>query len=126
MSHGIGKAQRRILEELAHSKSGVLSVVALAERLGCSDRQVRRAVHSLNDRGLVVLTKRGRGHRAITLHVWDPERRAAWLDELDPSGMHRGPETAKELPRPGATPGLMIELRQLVAGMTAAVERNAD
>ena len=57
MSTGIGRAQRRILAELA-AASNALAVVQLAERLGMSDRQVRRAVHSLADRKLVVLTKK--------------------------------------------------------------------
>ncbi len=58
MSRGIGKTQQRILDELAATTNRwYLTVVELAERLGVSDRQVRRAVHSLHGHGLVVLTK---------------------------------------------------------------------
>ena len=57
MSRGIGKTQRRILEELAATEEEALSVVELADRIGVSDRQIRRAVHALADRELVVLTK---------------------------------------------------------------------
>lgn len=40
-----------------------VSVTELAERRGCSDRQVRSAVHSLYERGLIVLTKESRPGR---------------------------------------------------------------
>jgi predicted ArsR family transcriptional regulator len=56
VSRGIGKTQQRILDELAGSgRQTPLSVVELAERIGVSDRQVRRAVHALADRKLVLL-----------------------------------------------------------------------
>jgi hypothetical protein len=61
MSTGIGKTQRAILDELNSTQDGHLSVVQLASRLSRSPRQIRRAVHSLADRALVVLTKQGDG-----------------------------------------------------------------
>jgi hypothetical protein len=61
VGRGIGKTQRRILDELAVTEHPWLSVVELSKLLGVSDRQVRRAVHALADRELVVLTKRGWG-----------------------------------------------------------------
>jgi MarR family len=61
MSRGIGKTQRRILDELAANDRAALTVIDLAEWIGVSDRQMRRAVHALADRGLVVLTKENGG-----------------------------------------------------------------
>jgi biotin operon repressor len=58
VSKGIGKTQQRILDALADEKKYLpLTVPDLAERIGCSERQIRRAVHSLEDRGLVVITR---------------------------------------------------------------------
>ena len=60
MSTGIGKTQQRILSglELVGAEGiRALTVMDLAQRVGISDRQIRRAVHSLADRDLVVLTK---------------------------------------------------------------------
>jgi len=57
VSTGIGKTQRRILDALHASENSVLTVIKLAEKLGLRDNQVRRAVHALADRELVVLTK---------------------------------------------------------------------
>ena len=54
MSRGIGKTQQAILDELS---AGRLAVAELAERLGVSDSQIRRAVHELDDLGLVNLYK---------------------------------------------------------------------
>jgi biotin operon repressor len=65
MGKGLGKTQRRILDALAASESAALTVMALAEQLGVSGRQVRRAVHALADRGLVVLTKGNEGWRGV-------------------------------------------------------------
>src|SRR5262245_12390101 len=53
MSRGIGRAQRAILDRLQTARIGVTE---LAEQLGLSDRQVRRAVHALERRGAVQLT----------------------------------------------------------------------
>src|SRR5659263_163054 len=61
MSRGIGKTQRRILDELVANDRAALTVINLAEWIGVSDRQIRRAVHALADRGLVVLTKENGG-----------------------------------------------------------------
>ncbi len=54
MSQGIGKVQQAILDELS---AGHLAVAELAERLGVSDHEIRRAVHALADRGLVNVYK---------------------------------------------------------------------
>ena len=54
MSRGIGKTQQAILDELS---AGHFAVTELAERLGVSDRQIRRAVHALAERDLVNLYK---------------------------------------------------------------------
>ena len=54
MSRGIGKTQQAILDELS---AGHLAVTELAERLGVNDRKIRRAVHELDDLGLVNLYK---------------------------------------------------------------------
>jgi predicted ArsR family transcriptional regulator len=56
VSRGIGKTQQRILDELdASERQTPLTVVELAERIGVSDRQIRRAVHALANRKLVLL-----------------------------------------------------------------------
>ena len=65
MSRGVGKTQQRILDVLAATEHGNLTVVALAERLGASPRQIRQAVHSLAGRELVVLTKEGLGWQGV-------------------------------------------------------------
>jgi predicted ArsR family transcriptional regulator len=109
MSRGIGKTQRRILDELAANDRAALTVIDLAEWIGVSDRQMRRAVHVLADRGLVVLTKENGGWTGegrygpfkagesrparrdtefyhigmptgVSLFVWLPEERAKWLE----------------------------------------------
>ena len=60
MSRGIGKTQRAILDALANEHEfPTLTVMELAERIGVSDRQTRRAVRSLEDRALVCVS---RGH----------------------------------------------------------------
>ena len=78
MSTGIGRTQRRILDELAAEQELLaLTVIELSERLGVSARQIRRAVHSLAQRELVVLTKehggwKGQGQygRMVTRFRW--------------------------------------------------------
>jgi hypothetical protein len=65
VSRGIGKTQHRILDELAAAEAGKLSVAALAERIGVSSRQVRRAVHALAARELVVLAKEPGGWAGV-------------------------------------------------------------
>jgi hypothetical protein len=68
MSRGIGKTQQRILDELVSIEQPpvqlipwpqdyALTVMDLAHRIGISDRQVRHAVRSLEDRELVVITR---------------------------------------------------------------------
>jgi len=65
VSRGVGKTQHRILDELASAEAGKLSVAALAERIGVSPRQVRRAVHALAARGSLVLTKEPGGWAGV-------------------------------------------------------------
>jgi hypothetical protein len=90
MSRGIGKTQQRILDELASIEppkrdwllivGGSLTVMELAERLGIPDRQVRRAVRALEDRGLVVIT------RGISYHgigEYGPLVRRKWMFSID-------------------------------------------
>jgi hypothetical protein len=60
MSKGIGKTQRAILDTLANEhEAPALTVIGLAERIGVSDSQIRRAVRALEGRKLVCIT---RGH----------------------------------------------------------------
>ena len=54
LSRGIGKNQQAILDELS---AGHLAVTELAERVGVSDRQIRRAAHALAERDLINLYK---------------------------------------------------------------------
>jgi hypothetical protein len=90
MSRGLGSTQRAILAELAKLPIEVapprsIPVTELATRLGCSDRQIRRAVYALRQRGLVALTKEARpGRQGLSLMVWDAVFYEAWLDFTDP------------------------------------------
>lgn len=89
MSTGIGITQRAILGELAKLPIEAwprgIPVVELAQRLGCSDRQVRRAVHSLQERGRVALVKEPRpGRQGQSLMVWHPQTLEGWLNFTDP------------------------------------------
>ena len=63
-------------------------MVDLAERLGCSDRQIRRAVHSLAERGLVVLVKERRpGRQGLSLVVWKATTYESWQNFINhPAG----------------------------------------
>jgi Helix-turn-helix domain len=94
MGSGIGKTQQRILDALArdsshrtlvHDSDGQLcagelerdgmTVKALAELVGVSDRQVRTAVRALERRGLVAITKEnvgrsGRGEYGPLVSTW--------------------------------------------------------
>ena len=65
MSRGIGKTQQAILDALAADDDPCLTVAELAERVTVSERQIRRAVRSLEDRRLVVITKRSTGQRGV-------------------------------------------------------------
>jgi hypothetical protein len=58
MSKGIGKTQQRILDIVDNAEFPFTTVAELAEAIGCSDRQIRRAVRSLESRGLLVLRER--------------------------------------------------------------------
>jgi hypothetical protein len=91
MSRGLGATQRGILGELAklpiEAYPGGIPVVKLAERLGCIDRQVRRAAYSLAERGLVALVKQPRpGRQGLSLFVWDPRFYQAWQDFIYTAG----------------------------------------
>ncbi len=78
MGRGIGKTQRRILDELAAADADGLTVVELAECVGASDRQIRRAVHALADRELVVLTKEHGGWKGEGRYGRLVSRREDW------------------------------------------------
>ena len=83
MSRGLGTTQRGIIAELMklpiESWPRGIPVVVLAERLGCSDRQVRTAVYSLQRRGLVALQKEARpGRQGQSLIVWDAMFHRSW------------------------------------------------
>ena len=87
---GLGTTQRNILGELMklpiESWPRGIPVVDLAERLGCSDRQIRRAVHSLAERGLVVLVKEPRpGRQGLSLMVWNATTYEWWMNFTDPA-----------------------------------------
>lgn len=84
MSRGVGKTQQRILDALLPETLSGLTVVELAELIGCTDGQVRRAVYALNRRGSVVLVKASRRH-GTALTVWDPINRDIWLGNNDPA-----------------------------------------
>lgn len=90
MSTGLGTVQRAIMAQLAKlpievAPPATIPVTVLAERLGCSARQIRRAVYALQRRGLVALTKEARpGRRGLSLMVWDARFYEAWMDFTDP------------------------------------------
>jgi hypothetical protein len=90
VSRGLGSTQRAILAELAKLPIEVapprtIPVTVLATKLGCSDRQIRRAVYALKERGLVALTKEARpSRRGLSLMVWDARFYEAWMDFTDP------------------------------------------
>jgi hypothetical protein len=69
ISRGIGKTQQRILDALAED-DGFMDVAGvtvddLVAQIGCSDNQIRRALRSLERRGLVVLWRDYLGHKGI-------------------------------------------------------------
>jgi predicted transcriptional regulator len=89
MSKGIGATQRDILALLPHDSA--IEVSELAYQLQLGIRQIRRAVRSLEGRGLVVVLKRaaaplpGGGFRYYTgkgsqLWVFHPHSYARWSD----------------------------------------------
>ena len=95
MSTGIGRTQRRILDELAIDPK--LSVMDLASRLGLRDNQVRRAVHALADRELVVLTREHAGWKGVGEYGPLRDRSYAYWDYATDTRIEYGPEvpTAK-------------------------------
>jgi hypothetical protein len=92
VGRGIGKSQRRILDELASVEDGHLSVRALADRIGVSHGQIRRAVHALADRELVVLVKEPGGWAGIGKYGPLVERFTGYLDENSGDRKDYGPE----------------------------------
>lgn len=100
MSRGIGVTQRRILVELDKTDEPALTILQLSESAGVSPRQIRTAIHSLELRGLVVVTHEhlrweGRGRYGSL------RRRKKWGDDVD-----RAPDLVAEPgddwpPRPG-------------------------
>jgi len=89
VGRGLGTTQRAILGELAKLPIEAIPegipVVELAKHLGCSDRQVRRAAHSLQERGRVTLVKEARpGRHGQSLMVWHPQTLEGWLNFTDP------------------------------------------
>jgi hypothetical protein len=69
ISRGIGKTQQRILDALAGDDgftdvAGV-TVDDLVSQMGCSDNQIRRALRSLERRGLVISWREYLGHKGI-------------------------------------------------------------
>jgi hypothetical protein len=115
VSRGIGTTQRAILGELAKQPIEAwpqpIPVVELAQRLGCSDRQIRRAVHSLAERVLVAPTKEPHtGRQGQSLMVWDAITYAAWMDFIStgPGKAVRGhPPRAAEASQVPEIVGLM-------------------
>jgi predicted ArsR family transcriptional regulator len=84
--------QTEILGEVSRMGSEVvgapkpLSVVRLAKILRCDERQVRRAVRSLESRGLVVVAKEARpGRQGRSLMVWEPRIYESWMNFIDPA-----------------------------------------
>jgi hypothetical protein len=63
MGHGLGPAQRAMLEELRIEPKYGLTVLDLAGRLKLSERRARAVARSLEARGLVVIAMRQTGWR---------------------------------------------------------------
>ena len=91
MSTGIGRTQRRILDELAKS-DGRLTVIELATALGLRDNQIRRAVHALADRELVVLTREHAGWKGVGEYGPLRDRSYAYWDYATDTRIEYGPE----------------------------------
>jgi hypothetical protein len=91
VSTGLGTAQRAILNELKklpiETYPSGIPVATLARRLGRGERQVRRAVYAMAERGLVALVKQPRpGRQGHSLMVWDARFHAAWMDFVHNAG----------------------------------------
>jgi hypothetical protein len=66
VSKGIGRTQQAILTALADEELPTsMTVAELAQRIDRSDGQIRRAVRSLESRGLVILQRIMLGHKGI-------------------------------------------------------------
>jgi hypothetical protein len=89
VSRGIGVAQREILDYLSGDREPACTVVSLAYELDRDERQIRRAIRSLERRGLVAVTKmygrtpvaggRWTYNGGRSLWVWLPGKYAEWL-----------------------------------------------
>jgi hypothetical protein len=126
MSSGIGKTQQAVLDALADAEHGNLGVVALAERVGVSTRQIRSALQALEERERVCITREDLtsewtgdyGDLAISTNtrvtgggmppkpvriVWLPESRADylrdWLSTTAARGDSGSPEMVAEYER---------------------------
>jgi hypothetical protein len=65
MSRGIGKIQQAILDVLADEEYGCTDLVTLAARFEISGPQARRAVRSLESRGLVAVSRETIGWKGV-------------------------------------------------------------
>jgi len=85
---GVGTTQRDILTELSHTPDPAMRMMYLAGLLDRDERQIRRAVRALENRGLVVVIKTYGWHpvhggRQRCREVWElwvflPESYAEW------------------------------------------------
>jgi hypothetical protein len=83
MSRGIGTTQQAILDTLAASEHGNLTVTALAGEIGVSISQARRAARSLEARSRVVITKESLGWKGVG--EYGPlMRRHSWTNNYGP------------------------------------------
>ena len=102
VGRGLGTTQRAIMGELAKLPIEAwprgIPVVVLAERLGCSDRQIRRAVHSLEARGLVVVVRGARpGRQGLSLIVWRATTYESWQNFINaPRCLELGQQTERD------------------------------
>jgi hypothetical protein len=98
VSRGLGVLQQEILGELLALpieawKRGI-PLVKLAATVRAYRRQVRRAVYSLQERGLVTLQKESRvGRQGVPLIVWYAPDYESWRTGSSPSAA-RGPGRA--------------------------------
>jgi hypothetical protein len=125
MGRGIGKTQQAILDALAEQPRGAISAVGLAEHLGISGPQVRRAIRALETRELVAVSREHLGWKTVTnptpwkgrLLLIDPaevdQTPGAWRFE------HNGEERGAVLQMPVS--GLVVWLPAARAGHLAAV-----
>ena len=106
MSRGLGAAQRAILQALRDDEEYALTTAELAGRLRRSQRQIRRAVHALETRGLVIITSGFTRWRGAGEYGREVERR----------GFHRDVPATRTIRRPGWD-GTQLERDWVLAGM---------